>query len=51
MLVPEFHEVCNTIGPNGVLTLRAGVAVIIFDGVEFGADSEVSIEIDPSLVP
>ena len=58
VLAPEFHEVCNTIeirehylvlGPNGALTARAGVAVIIFDGVEFGPGSELSIEIDPTL--
>ena len=60
VLVPEFYEVCNTIeiqqhylvlGPNGELTLRAGVAVIIFNGVEFANGSTVTIEIDPSLVP
>ena len=60
VLVPEFFEVCNTIeipehvlviGPFGVLDLRAGVAVILFDGVEIGLDGELVIEIDPSLVP
>ncbi|MDX1503698.1 MAG: hypothetical protein R3325_15170, partial [Thermoanaerobaculia bacterium] len=60
VLGPETYEVCNTIqvkqhylvlGPSGVLLLRAGVAVTIFDGVEFGDGSVVTIELDPSLIP
>jgi hypothetical protein len=60
VLTPEAYEVCRTVeirqhfqvlGPSGVLTIRAGEAVVIFNGVEFGAGSEVSIEIDPTLVP
>ncbi len=58
VLVPEFYEACNTIelqqhylvlGPNGELVLRAGVAVILHNGVEFGPDSFVDIGLDPSL--
>ncbi len=60
VVVPEFYQVCNTIqikqhylvlGPDGVLDLTAGVAVIIFNGVEFATDSEVTITLDPSLIP
>jgi hypothetical protein len=60
VFVPESYEVCRTIwlgehfkvlGPSGVLTLRAGVSVIMFSGTEFSEGSELSIEIDPSLIP
>ncbi|MDH3745970.1 MAG: hypothetical protein OES47_12790, partial [Acidobacteriota bacterium] len=60
VLVSEFHEVCNTIevqehllvlGPDGVLTLRAGVAIIFFNGVEIGAGGELDAGTDPSLIP
>jgi hypothetical protein len=58
VLVPAVFEVCNRIeihqhylvlGPSGVLSLTAGEAVSIFNGVEFGAGSEVTIRNDPSL--
>lgn len=57
---PEQYEVCNTIeveeayqvlGPDGALTLRAGVAVVLSGEIELGTGSEVVIETDPSLIP
>lgn len=60
VLTAKTFEVCNTIdveehylvlGPGGMVTFRAGVAVVLGNGVEFGNGSVVTIEIDPSLIP
>ena len=51
-------EVCDTItvgpnyvvmGPNGALTLRAGVLVMFVNGAEIWTDGSLVVEIDPSL--
>ena len=55
----ETFEACNSItveehtsvfGPMGVLTLRAGVLVVIENGVSIEPGGELVIEIDPSLI-
>jgi hypothetical protein len=57
VLTTETAEWCGTIvvGPNwavgghGEVTLRAGQAVILTDGVQVGIDAKLAIEIDPLL--
>jgi hypothetical protein len=60
VLDTQVFEVCDTItvgpnyqvvGPNGDLTLRAGVRVVLGDGFSVGVDGRLQIEIDLALVP
>ncbi len=60
VLNTQVFEVCDTIevglnyqvaGPNGDLTLRAGIAVIFSDGASVGLDGQLTVEIDSSLIP
>lgn len=39
------------VGPNGDLTLRAGRVIRLTDGFSVGADGQLTLELDPSLLP
>jgi hypothetical protein len=56
----ETYVACNTIkvdkdvqvlGPAGVLTLKAGVSVVFVKELEILSGGEMTVEIDPSLIP
>jgi subtilisin-like proprotein convertase family protein len=41
----------EVVGPNGAVTFRAGSSIELRNGFAVGDDSELSIQIDPSLLP